>query len=312
MTYGRAAAALPPFFEPMLAEQYGADDARRIVEGCAVRRPVTLRANALKATREEVASALGAVGIAWEGVPWYADAFVLHDVRERAVWDLDVYREGKVYLQSLSSMLPPLVLGPRPGADILDMCAAPGGKTTQMAALSGGAARLAACEMHGPRAEKLMHNLAKQGAANVNVMRVDARRLDDFFRFDQVLLDAPCSGSGTLDVQSPKLAERFTLKLIQKSIDSQSKLLAKALRLVKPGECVVYSTCSVLAAENEDVVARAIKGGRYEVEPVVRVAGVPLDEAGLPLLPTRLPGTLCVCPTDRYEGFFVAKIRRLA
>lgn len=313
LPYDEAAPLLPPFFEPLLVAQYGPELARRVVEGCGARRPVTLRANALKATRAEVAAALDGAGIAWEGVPWYPDAFVLAaGVRERDVWDLPLYAEGKVYLQSLSSMLPPLVLGPRPGADILDMAAAPGGKTTQMAALSGGRARITACEMHAPRAEKLAFNLERQGASCVGVMRTDARRLDDFFSFDQVLLDAPCSGSGTLDVRDPKLARRFTPRLVEKSKKAQAALLAKGLRLVKPGERLVYSTCSVLACENEDVVRAAVGRGPYEVEPIERIGGVPLGETGLPLLPTTLPGTLCVCPTGLYEGFFVASIRRLA
>lgn len=311
-SYGEVAPLLPAFFEPLLVEQYGPELARRIVEGCGVRRAATLRANALKVARAEVAAALDGAGIVWEGVPWYPDAFVLADgARERDVRDLPFYAEGKVYLQSLSSMLPPLVLGPRPGADILDMAAAPGGKTTQMAALAGGRARITACEMHVPRAEKLEFNLRRQGASCVSVMRVDARRLDSFFRFDQVLLDAPCSGSGTLNARDSKLARRFTPQLVEKSRKSQAALLAKGLELLKPGECLVYSTCSVLACENEDIVRAAVKGGPYEVVPIDRVGGVAPDEAGLPLLPTGLPGTLCVCPTDLYEGFFVAKIRRV-
>ncbi len=307
LPYERVAPLLPDFFEPLLVRQYGPDLARGVAEGCGVRRSVTLRANTLKASRDEVAAALDAAGIAWEGVPWNADAFVLRGVRERAVWDLPVYAEGKVYLQSLSSMLPPLVLGPRPGADILDMAAAPGGKTTQMAALSGGAAHITACEMSAPRAEKLAHNLKLQGASNVNVMRTDARRLDDFFRFDQILLDAPCSGSGTLDVRNPRLKERFTPKLVEKCRASQRALLDKALALLKPGECMVYSTCSVLEEENEGAVRRAIKGKPFEVVPAV----LPGMDA-LPLLPCSLPGALCVGPTVDYEGFFLAKIKKLA
>ncbi len=89
-------------------------------------RPVTLRANTLKASAADVRAALDRHGIAWEGVPWYPDALVLPAARERQVWDLDIYRDGHIYLQSLSSMLPPLLLDPRAGADILDMTAAPG------------------------------------------------------------------------------------------------------------------------------------------------------------------------------------------
>ena len=306
MTYEETLALLPDFFAPMLVKQYGEDLARQIVEGCAAERAVTLRANTLKSSADEVAGGLDEAGIAWERVPWSNEAFVLKGVRERAVWELPLYEQGKVYLQSLSSMLPPIVLGPRPGADVLDMCAAPGGKTTQMAALSGGRARITACEMHAPRAQKLEFNLNRQGATGVNVMRTDARRLDDFFSFDQILLDAPCSGSGTLDVRNLKLKQYFTLKLIEKSKAAQTALLSKALKLLKPGECMVYSTCSVLEQENEDVVRKVIRNLPCETVPFA-IEGA--DD--LPVLPTTLPGALCVRPTELYEGFFVAKIRRV-
>ena len=95
-------------------------------------------------------------------------------------------------------MIPPLVLAPRQGETVLDMAAAPGGKTTQMAALSGNAALITACEKNRIRAERMQFNLQRQGATRVSVMVEDARRLDDLFSFDRILLDAPCSGSGTI------------------------------------------------------------------------------------------------------------------
>ena len=304
-------ATLPDFFEPLLAKQYGTDDVRRIVEGCHARRAATLRANTLKAVHEEIAATLDEAGIGWKPVGWYGDAFVIEGAREDAVRTLPLYDEGKVYLQSLSSMIPAIVLDAQAGEDVCDMCAAPGGKTTQIAALSGGKALVTACEMHAPRAERLEYNLRKLGAANVTVMRVDARRLDDFFSFDRILLDAPCSGSGTLRDTDPKVHRRFTPALVAKSQKAQRALMAKALTLLKPGGTLVYSTCSVLACENEEIVHGALqqarKGGSYEVKAVT------LDGADdLPLLPTTLEGSLALCPTERYEGFFVARIRRTA
>ncbi len=305
---GEPSDRVPAFLLEALTNQYGADVARLIVEGgYAARRVTSLRANTLRSNAAAVAGALDAAGIAHEGVSWYADAFVLPEARERAVWELPAYERGELYLQSLSSMLPPLVLGPRPGADVLDMCAAPGGKTTQLAALSGGAAHITACEMNGPRAEKLAFNLRRQGADGVNVMRTDARRLDDFFSFDQILLDAPCSGSGTASVADLKLAQHLTPQLVAKSVKAQTALLAKALRLLKPGGELVYSTCSILAAENEEVVCGALRKARAKVVPIE----LPGIEGELPLLPTTLDGALLVRPTQRYEGFFVAKLRRM-
>ena len=297
---------LPQFLPGLLEEQYGAALAETIIQGFSVRRRVTLRANTLKTSIDEVRTALNAAGILFRAVPWYPDALVLEDADENAVRALPLYDEGKIYLQSLSSMLPPLVLEPRPGADILDMAAAPGGKTTQMAALSNNKAHITACEMNPIRAKRLQYNIEKQGASCVYLMQKDARTLDDFFAFDQILLDAPCSGSGVLDLRDERLLASFTRKLIDKSVKAQRALLKKAIRLLKKGQEMVYSTCSVLACENEDIIASALSGGGVELIPI---ASDRWQE--LPLLPVQLEGTLCVAPDELFEGFFLAKLRAI-
>lgn len=298
----------PPFFEPLLAEHYCEQDIRRILDGSQPRK-TSLRANALKATAPEIATALDNAHITHSAVPWYDDAFVIEEADASDLWPLDIYVQGKVYLQSLSSMLPPLILGAQPGIDILDMCAAPGGKTTQLAALGGREAHVTACEMNAPRADRLEHNLRKQGAENVVVLRQDARQLDDFFRFDRILVDAPCSGSGTLCTGDPKMFKSFTPKLVEKCRSQQAALLDKALALLKQGGILVYSTCSILPEENEQqlvaALQRARKRGTFEVEPIKLPS---IDD--LPLLPNAVPETITLCPTDRYEGFFVSKVRR--
>ena len=300
---------LPAFFIAALESDYGAETAALILGGLGARRPTTLRVNTLISNRDEVAEGLERAGIAFETVPWYGDAFVLEDGAFRAVRETSLYAEGRVYLQSLSSMLPPLVLGAQPGEDVLDMCAAPGGKTTQIAALTSGKAYVTACEMHAPRAEKLEFNLRKLGAQNVTVMRTDARRLDSFFSFDRILIDAPCSGSGTLDVRSKGMQERFTEKLVAKSQKAQAALLQKGLELLRPGGTLVYSTCSVLRSENEGIVDAALEGakqGSFSLEPAV----IPnLDACMIPALH---PEMALIAPDRLFEGFFIAKIVRYA
>lgn len=159
--------------------------------------------------------------------------------------------------------------------------------------------------MNKIRAERLKYNLEKQGA-KAYIMVKDARRIDDFFSFDQILLDAPCSGSGTICLEDDKLEENFTAKLIQKSEKTQLDLLKKAIKLLKVGQEMVYSTCSILSKENEEIVQKVLKDENVEIVPI-QFDGI--DE--LPLLPTKIDGTLCVCPSELYEGFFIAKIRKL-
>lgn len=299
-------AQLPEFLLNMLKKQYGDAVCAQIMEGMDARRQVSLRANLLKTTPDAVAQTLTEADIAFQRLPYSDAAFLLPQAQERDIWQLPMYERGEVYLQSLSSMLPPIALDPQPDADILDMAAAPGGKTAQMAAMTGNRASITACEINKIRADKLQYNLQKQGASRVNVMVRDARKLEDFFRFDQILLDAPCSGSGTILLSDPGSYRAFSEKLVKNSAQTQLALLKKALAVLKKGSCMVYSTCSILEAENENVIRAALKGVKAEI--------VPIDFAGvdtLPLLPCSLPGALCVRPDASYEGFFVAKIRKL-
>ena len=296
---------IPELLLALLREQYGPDETDRIVSGF-IRRAVTLRVNTLKSSADDVTAALDSASIAWQPVPWYADALILPEAREEDVRALPVYEQGGVYLQSLSSMIPPLLLNPRPGETVLDMAAAPGGKTTQMAALSGNAALITACEKNAIRADRLQFNLDRQGVKRVSVMRQDARQLDDLFRFDKVLLDAPCSGSGTVVIAEGEPQRRMTPDWLRKTAQTQKALLQKALRLLPKGREMVYSTCSVLRMENEDVLTAVLPGAGAEV--------VPIDHEmtrHLPQLPVSIPGTLCVCPDALHEGFFAAKIRKL-
>lgn len=319
---------LPDFFIQELQKDYGADAVEAVRSGVSERRVTSLRVNTLLSSADEVCAVLTEAGIDFQPVPWFADAFVLPNAQVSDLWELDIYKQGKIYLQSLSSVLPALAIAPQAGEDVLDMCAAPGGKTTLMAALRGGGRGITACELHAPRAEKLQHNLQKQGVTNVNVMCTDARRLDSWFSFDKVLLDAPCSGSGTIWMDDPKLEKRFNTGLLAKVRKQQTALLSKALEVVKPGGYLLYSTCSVLKCENEEQVNAALKkaskNGSYKFVPL-KLAGAEfadatqMGESGaatcadvIPTLPSTIDEALTVCPTRYYEGFFACKIMRIS
>lgn len=296
---------IPSYLAQLIAAQYGEETAERIAQGFEAARSVTLRANRIKSDIASVRTALEAAGIRSRGVAWSEDALILEDVREDAVTPLSIYENGEIYMQSLSSMIPVIVLGPKAEENILDMAAAPGGKTTQIAAQTNNRAQITACERHAARAERMKYNLNKQGATRVNVMNIDSRQLDDMFRFDRILLDAPCSGSGTIQLREGSRA-RFTKEYLDKTAKTQEALLVKALSLLRPGCEMVYSTCSILERENEEIVRRAMKKTGAKLVPVDLSA---FD--GVPLLPVTLEGTMCVCPNEEYEGFFVAKLMRV-
>ena len=297
---------LPDFLIKDLKEQYGDEITQKIVQGYRAKRKATLRVNTIKATGEKVRSELQKNNINFEDVSWCKEALIIKDALEKDIENLEIYKNGEIYLQSLSSMLPPIILNPEEGKDILDMAAAPGGKTTQMAALTNNKAHITACEMNNIRIEKLKYNIQKQGASCVYIMQKDSRNIDDFFSFDQILLDSPCSGSGTINIENKNLSKYFTPKLIEKSVKSQMALLKKAIKILKPGGTMVYSTCSILEKENEEIIKNVLMQNKVEI--------VPIELNGMeqiPLLPVKVEGTICVCPTEYYEGFFVSKIKKL-
>lgn len=296
---------IPQFLINMLKEQYETKTVKQILEGYTKDRRVTFRVNTLKSNVEIIQNILEKAGIEYENVIWSKEAFIIENKNETKLRELDIYKKGEIYLQSLSSMLPPIVLNPKQGNDILDMTAAPGGKTTQMAAMAENKAHITACEMNTIRTERLKYNIEKQGASCVYIMNKDARQIDDFFSFDQILLDAPCSGSGTLNSNNQNIDKIFTMKLINKSTKTQLELLKKAIKILKPGREMVYSTCSILQCENEDIIQKALIGTNAEVVPI-QFKGM----EDLALLPVKINGCLCVCPDKNFEGFFVAKIKK--
>ena len=290
---------IPQFLKEMLVNQYGQETTKKIIKGY-VKKVVTIRINTIKTSKQEIIDKLKNAQIEFDEIEYNNNALIIRNKNEEDLRKLDVYENGEIYMQNLSSMLPPIVLEPKEKENILDMTAAPGGKTTQMSAMTDNKAYITACEKNKIRAERLKYNLQKQGAKMVNVMQEDARKLSDYFSFDKILLDAPCSGSGTENVLNAK----FTEELIERSVKTQEELLKKALKILKPGGEMVYSTCSILKQENEDLLKKFLKKSKIEIMPINLT-----DE--IPMLPTTLKGTVCVCPTEIYEGFFVAKIKKL-
>ncbi len=312
---------IPEFLIEMLEKQYGKELTNTILEGYKAKRKTTLRINTLQSNMDRVKVELEKENILFQRVDWNKDALIILNANENDLQKLNIYQNGEIYLQSLSSMLPTMILNPQEGENILDMAAAPGSKTTQMAALSQNKAMLTAVEMNKIRAERLKFNIEKQGATSVYTMVTDARKLDDFFSFDKILLDAPCSGSGTIYENDSNLEKAFTIQLIHKSTETQVALLKKAIKLLKPGKEMIYSTCSILKEENEEVLQEALKGTNTEIVPIdleqelndykINEVDTLEEKIKIPLLPVSIKGTVCVCPNELFEGFFIAKIRKI-
>jgi 16S rRNA (cytosine967-C5)-methyltransferase len=279
-------------------DELGSEEARALLK--VVNQPAesALRVNTLVASAADVADALPVAGHPAPGIP---EGLVLDgpfDVQGSELW-----RAGAIQPQSRASMLVSRVLDPQPGQRVLDLCAAPGGKTTHLAALMGDRGEIVAVERHPGRAAALERTTARLRAETVRVHTADAAQVRMDGPFDAVLVDPPCSGLGTLQSR-PDLRWRARAESIDELAVLQARILAAAASVVGPGGALVYSVCTISRAEGADVVEAFLGDHPYfNVEDAAgdreALRGAPAGP-GIQLLPHR----------DGTDGFFVARLRR--
>ena len=192
---------LPESLLTRLTNQFGIVATRALLLAMSEKRLPTFRVNTLKGTDENVMSTLRECAIQFERVKDVPHAFLVKNKTDKELLAHALTTSGKIYLQGLTSMLPALVLDPQPEETILDLCAAPGSKTSQIAALMKNTGRLVACEIDEVRFQKLEHTLALQ-SASAETIRVDATLLHTSHpeQFDRVLADVPCSAEGRMNL----------------------------------------------------------------------------------------------------------------
>lgn len=279
-----------------------------ILRGFLEKRTTTLRVNTLKTNIQEVMRYFKEINIKFERVLWYNDALVLKNANEKDIQKLEIYKEGKIYLQSLSSMVPPIVLNPKKGENVLDLTAAPGSKTTQVAALMQNDGKILANEVDKLRCERLRYNVEIQGASIVEVNcgrgeKIGSQHIEEF---DKVLLDAPCSGEGRFSMYNVQSYKTWSVKTVAELSKLQKKLLKSAYEALKLGGTLVYSTCTLNEEENELVLDWAIK------ELGLKLVSIDLDiKEAKPAFNERLDKNINkairILPSKNMEGFFVAK-----
>ena len=291
------------FLRDKLINDYSSEEIDKIISGLKENKISSFRVNNIKSCRGEIEEDLYLNNISYQNVDYDEDVFIISEEDEDKLFDLDIYKDGYIYIQSLSSMMPVLFMDLKENEDILDMTAAPGGKTTQIASKLKNNANITALEMNKIRYDRLKYNIDKQGA-RVNILEKDARNIEDFYKFDNILLDSPCSGSGTLNLNIEN--DNFNDYLIDKCNKSQIKLLEKAIKLLKVNSTMIYSTCSILKKENEEVI-------NYILEKYSNIELVPLekiDYKNIEYLDSK-EGTITVMPNKYYEGFFIAKLKKI-
>ena len=251
---------LPKEFVESLYENYTPLSVDKILSGMSGNRSTTLRVNTLKYSIQDLMKELKSSNIKFERVPWFRDALIIKNKKEKDIQNLEIYNKGYIYLQSLPSMIPPLVLEPKEGEKVLDMTAAPGSKTTEMAMLMNNKGKILANELDKLRCERLKYNVDMQGAEIVEVINQRGEKLGNLYpnNFDKVLLDAPCSGEGRFLANDVKTYRNWSKKSVIQLAKLQKKLFKSAYDALKPGGVMVYSTCTLNKEENEDVLEWAI------------------------------------------------------
>lgn len=278
----------------------------------------TFRINTLKASRDEVISSLLADGFEVEELPWYADAYILKNKTKAELLQTTAVKQGHIYLQGLSSMIPVLVLDPKPEELILDMAAAPGSKTTQIATLMQNTGELSANDKSRDRLYKLKPLLEQQGVTNTKVINVSGeylwKKLPEYF--DRVLVDAPCSMEGRFLATEPKSYEDWSPKKVKMLSSIQKYMLRSAISCTKVGGTIVYSTCTLSPEENEEVIDWILEKEQENVVlETIRFGGLEtmpgLTKWKTKVFHPEIEKTIRVLPSETMEGFFVAKFKKI-
>lgn len=239
----------------LLEEQYG-DEALRIAEALNTPPELCLRVNTLRTTRDEVIGMLKDAGADARECSENSEAVF---ARGTGLASGGLYRKGLYTVQSLSSMIAVKALLPEPGQNVLDLCAAPGGKTGYMAELMRDEGSITACDIHPHRLELIEANMKRIGVTIADTVRTDASEFDPSFeeRFDCVLADVPCSGLGVA-AGKPEIKFSADVASFEELTEVQAAILENALRYVKPGGRVMYSTCTLNRNENESLVKHVL------------------------------------------------------
>jgi 16S rRNA (cytosine967-C5)-methyltransferase len=254
--YCQARFAWPSSFTESLSSGYGVEQIETMAQACQRQAPLCIRVNSLQTTVAAYQQALAAAQIDFESLPDLPEALLLPEF-SGSPRQLPGYEAGWFYVQDASSMWVSRLLNPQPGQQVLDLCAAPGSKTTHMAALMGNQGAIVAVEPNESRIQLLNENLQRLGVTCVTVWHGDGLNLALAHQpqFDAVLVDAPCSGSGTLR-RHPEMLLQWKRMDLTALNQTQLALLKQGFAALKPGGRLVYSTCSILPQENTQLIQR--------------------------------------------------------
>ena len=304
-----------------LKEIYTKDELKIINSGfeCG-RKKTSFRINTLKSTTKEILEALKEANLEIEKVKFLKNGYILLNWKEKDLWDLDIYKKWKIYLQSISSQLPIDLLDLEDFHKVLDITAAPGWKTSQVSALLKNTWEVVANDNNSIRIDKLNFTLNKQWCKNVKVIKTDARLIweknEDFKDyFNHIIADLPCSAEWKININKEKSYSFWNPWVIKKNFYLQKEILNSIIPLLKTGWTLIYSTCTLAPEENEAVI-HMILSNYSELE---------IDEINIDYDKTKkwiagfwkhvyrkdVSKTIRILPSEESEWFFIAKFKKI-
>ncbi|MCD6576175.1 MAG: RsmB/NOP family class I SAM-dependent RNA methyltransferase [Nanoarchaeota archaeon] len=243
------------------------DDFKKVMKVYSTQPRKAIRVNTLKTSVGWCLSRLEKKGFKFSKVPWSGYTFFV-EKEPKALSSTTEYLLGFFYILDPTSVLPPIELSPKVGEVVLDMTAAPGGKTTHLSQMMKNKGVIVALEKNKQRIHSLVNNIERMGSENVIVVKLDARNARKLnIKFDKVLLDTPCSSDGTIG-KNPELKKRIKKEDYLKFPKMQRSLVRAAHSVLKRGGILLYSTCSTAPEENEEVVEFAVENLGFKLLPL--------------------------------------------
>lgn len=298
---------------------FSPEDYIEVLQSFSKPKPIIFRINTLQATEAIVLKELSSSGLEVTPFPWCPLGYKLENGTIRDLQALRAGKEGWIYIQAASSMTAAHAMQVEKGMSVLDMCAAPGSKTTQLAAALNNTGILIANDRSKKRLYRLREVLQLQNATQVEVLCGGGERLGKSHAdcFDRVLVDVPCSGEGRFRLDKPQRLEKWSVQGIRRLAKLQTQLLIAALRCVKVGGLVVYSTCTFAPEENECVLEHVLSKKSIDAK-VVSIPQALVPVSSRPALiewqgtqfTQHLDGAIRMIPDETTTGFFVAVLER--
>ncbi len=277
----------------------------------------SIRINTLKIPIKDCLAKLKQKNWKLTQIPWYEAGFWIEHNERRDVGNLFEHHMGYIYVQEAASMIPPIVLAPQKHEIVLDLAAAPGSKTTQLAQLMQNTGIIVANDYKAARLAALDVNVQRVSATNVITTLMFGQQLKNI-QFDKILLDAPCSGTGTI-AKSLKTIQMWNPLMVKRLAKQQLQLLENAWKLLKPSGTLVYSTCTLEPEENEGVINSFLKNHNNAITDEIKKDELPglkkskaITKFDAQEYNKQIKNCLRIWPQDNYtEGFFVARIKKL-